>query len=81
MITTTKPETVYFSVKGQVVIPRRLRKEFEIEEGTKAYVESTPEGILIKPLTIKHIHRLRGSLKGRGVMKALMEDRKREREL
>ena len=32
----TKTETVYFSVKGQVVIPRRLRREYEIEEGTRA---------------------------------------------
>jgi AbrB family looped-hinge helix DNA binding protein len=78
---TTKAESVYFSVKGQVVIPRRLRKEFEIEEGTRAYVEATPEGILIKPVTTKFIRSLRGSLKGKGVMKAMMEDRKAEREL
>ena len=76
-----KAESVYFSVKGQVVIPRRLRKEFEIEEGTRAYVESTPEGILIKPVTTKFIRSLRGSLKGKGVMKAMMEDRKAERGL
>ena len=74
-------ESVCFSVKGQVVIPRRFRKEFEIEEGTRAFVESTPDGILIKPVTAKFIRGLRGSLKGAGVMKALMEDRKREREL
>ena len=77
----TKTDTVYFSSKGQVVIPRRLRQEFEIEEGTRAYVQATPEGILIKPLTAKHIRSLRGSLKGSGVMKALMADRKTEREL
>ena len=81
MSVATKTESVYFSVKGQVVIPRRLRKEFEIEEGTRAYVESTPEGILIKPVTTKFIRSLRGSLKGKGVMKAMMEDRKAEREL
>ena len=81
MTTATKPETVYFSIKGQVVIPRRLRKEFEIEEGTRAYVQSTPQGILIKPLTAKHIRSLRGSLKGKGVLKAMMADRKAEREL
>ena len=81
MNVTTKAESVYFSVKGQVVIPRRLRKEFEIEEGTRAYVEATPEGILIKPVTTKFIRSLRGSLKGKGVMKAMMEDRKAEREL
>jgi AbrB family looped-hinge helix DNA binding protein len=81
MSETTKAESVYFSIKGQVVIPRRLRKEFEIEEGTRAYVEATPEGILIKPVTGKFIRSLRGSLKGKGVMKAMMEDRKAEREL
>ncbi len=77
----TKTETVNFSVKGQVVIPRWLRKEFEIEEGTRAYVQSTPQGILIKPVTTKFIRSLRGTLKGCGVMKAMMEDRKKEREL
>ena len=64
-----------------MVIPRRLRKEFEIEEGTRAYVVSTPEGILLEPVTTKFIRGLRGSLKGKGVMKAMMDDRKAEREL
>ena len=76
-----KAESVYFSVKGQVVIPRRLRKEFEIEAGTRAYVESTPEGILIKPVTTKFIRSLRGSLQGKGVLQAMMADRQAEREL
>ena len=81
MNTSTKADMVYFSIKGQVVIPRRLRQEFEIEAGTRAYVQSTPQGILIQPLTAKHIRRLRGSLRGSGVMQAMMADRKREREL
>ena len=81
MDTATKTDTVYFSIKGQVVIPSWLRRQFEIEEGTRAHVMATPQGILIKPVTRAYIKSLRGSLKGRGVMKALMEDRKREREL
>ena len=81
MAMPTKTETVYFSIKGQVVIPRWLRRQFEIEEGTRAHVMATPQGILMKPITRSYIKSLRGSLKGRGVMKALMEDRKREREL
>jgi AbrB family looped-hinge helix DNA binding protein len=81
MTTATKSDTVYFSVKGQVVIPRWLRREFDIEEGTRAYVQSTPQGILIKPVTRSYIKSLRGSLRGSGVMKALMADRKREQEL
>ncbi len=77
----TEIDTVYFSIKGQVVIPRRLRKEFEIEAGTRAYVQSTPQGILIKPLTAKHIRSLRGSLKGSKAMKVFTSQRKKERDL
>lgn len=74
-------DTVTFTVKGQVVIPRKFRKEFEIEKGTKAAVIATPEGILLKPITRSYIRSLRGSLKGKGVLKAMTEDRKRERKL
>jgi AbrB family looped-hinge helix DNA binding protein len=81
MITTLKADTVNFGAKGQVVIPRRLRKEFEIEEGTRASVVSTPEGILLKPITRAYIKSLRGSLKGTKAMETFMAERKREREL
>ena len=81
MITTLKTDTVNFGSKGQVVITRRLRKEFEIEEGTKAQVYEENGNIILKPITSKFIKSLRGSLKGTGVMKAMMEDRKRERAL
>ena len=81
MVALVKTETVNFGTKGQVVIPRRLRREFEIEAGTRATVVSTPDGILLKPITRAYIKSLRGSLKGTGVMKAMMEDRRRERDL
>ena len=66
---TEKLDTVWFTTKGQVVIPLRLRKQFEIEDGTKAVVQATPEGILLKPVTAALIRRGRGILKrtpGRG---------------
>ncbi len=78
---TTITETVQFTTKGQVVIPARVRREFEIEEGTKASVTVTPEGILLRPITRTYIKSLRGSLKGRGVLKSMMADRKREKDL
>jgi AbrB family looped-hinge helix DNA binding protein len=81
MKSTTRTDTIYFTVKGQVVIPRWLRKEFDIEEGTRAFVYQDGDAIVLKPITPKHIKNLRGSLKGAGVLKALMEDRKHEREL
>jgi len=76
-----RTDTIYFTVKGQVVIPRWLRKEFDIQEGTRAYVYQEGDAIVLKPITPRHIKNLRGSLKGSGVLKALMEDRQREREL
>ncbi len=81
MITTLKADTVTFGTKGQVVIPRRLRKEFEIEAGTRATVISTPEGILLKPITRAYIKSLRGSLKGTKAMEVFMAERRRERDL
>jgi len=69
-----KAESVYFSVKGQVVIPRRLRQEFEIEEGTKATVVATPDGILIKPMTAAFIKRGRGILKRKSGGKPFSEE-------
>jgi bifunctional DNA-binding transcriptional regulator/antitoxin component of YhaV-PrlF toxin-antitoxin module len=73
-----KIKTVIFAARGRIVIPISLRRHFGIEDGTKAAVQATPEGILIKPITRAYIHGLRGSLKGKGVLKALMEDRERE---
>ena len=81
MITTLKTDTVNFGTKGQVVIPRRLRKEFEIEEGTKAQVYEENGHIVLKPITAKFIKSLRGSLKGTKAMEVFMAERKREREL
>ena len=74
MKTTHKTDTIRFTVKGQVVIPRWLRKEFDIEEGTRALVQATPEGILLKPVTAARIHRLRGILKRKPGEKTLAQE-------
>lgn len=81
MSSTMKVDTINFTVKGQVVIPRWIRREYEIEEGTRATVTTTPDGILIKPITAKHIKSLRGSLKGTKAMDVFLSERKKEREL
>jgi AbrB family looped-hinge helix DNA binding protein len=76
-----KIHTIHFTLKGQVVIPRCLRKEFDIKEGTRALVYQEGDAIVLKPITSRHIKNLRGSLKGSGVLKSLMDGRKRERDL
>jgi AbrB family looped-hinge helix DNA binding protein len=60
---TSAIETVSFTTKGQIVIPAKLRRLFQIESGTRAIVEATPEGILLKPVTNQVISRLHGILK------------------
>ena len=85
MSATAQPEFVRFTTKGQVVIPMWLRKQFEIEEGTRAVVQATPEGILLKPITAVSIRRLRGILKRKSGDKPLAEEwadhRRAEKEL
>ena len=45
--TNAKTNSVQSNTKGQVVIPSWLRREFQIEEGTRAIVIGTPDGILL----------------------------------
>ncbi|MBN9689623.1 MAG: AbrB/MazE/SpoVT family DNA-binding domain-containing protein [Verrucomicrobia bacterium] len=63
MSTARKSDTVWFTTKGQVVIPMWLRKQFHLEDGTKAIVETTPEGIHLKPVTRWAIEKGHGLLK------------------
>lgn len=79
MISTLKLETVSFGTKGQVVIPRRLRREFEIENGTKATVVATPEGILLKPITRTSIQSLRGKYRHLPLLETLQNIKREEK--
>ena len=82
---SVRTDSVWFTTKGQVVIPSWLRKQFDIEEGTKAVVQATPEGILLKPVTSALIKRGRGIIKRKSGDKPLAEEwaeyKKEEREL
>ena len=67
------------------MIPAWLRKQFHIENGTKAVVQATVEGILLKPVTAALIKHGRGILRRKPGDKPLAEDwadlKKLEREL
>ncbi|MBI2922847.1 MAG: AbrB/MazE/SpoVT family DNA-binding domain-containing protein [Planctomycetes bacterium] len=82
---TEKADTVRFTTKGQVVIPLKLRRQFNIEYGTRAIVTATEDGILLTPVTAELIRRGRGILKRKPGAKPLAEEwaehTKREREL
>lgn len=75
-------ETVATS-KGQVVIPSKIRKQLGIKDGTylQIDVDTVTRQIILTPVTREYVRSLRGKYKGKGLMKALMADKKREREL
>ncbi len=75
-------ETVATS-KGQVVIPSKIRKQLGIKDGTYLQIDvnAATRQIILTPVTREYIHSLRGKYKGKGLMKALLADKKREREL
>jgi AbrB family looped-hinge helix DNA binding protein len=74
MKAAAKSDTVHFMRRGQVVIPRWLRREFAIEDGSRAVVTATPEGILLKPITAKMVERGFGLLKRKPGDKTLIEE-------
>lgn len=69
--------------KGQIVIPSSIRRKLGIKEGTRIQIELKEDEreIVLKPITRDYIHSLRGKLRGKGLMKALMAEKKREREI
>jgi AbrB family looped-hinge helix DNA binding protein len=74
-------ETIATS-KGQVVIPAKVRRKLGIKEGTyiQIDVDESNNRIILTPVTREYIHRLRGKYKGKGLMKALMAEKKVEKE-
>jgi len=75
-------ETVATS-KGQVVIPSKIRRQLGIKEGTylQIDVDEVNKRLILTPVTREYVHSLRGKYKGKGLMKAFMADKKREKEL
>lgn len=67
--------------KGQIVIPSSIRRRLGIKEGTRIRIEEKGNEIILKPITREYVHSQRGKLRGKGLMKALMAEKKREREL
>lgn len=64
------------TVKGQVVIPARLRKKLKLQQGSRLHVEEQNGRIIMEPLLDDLISSGRGLLKSKGkVLKALRKDR------
>ncbi|MHB8474133.1 MAG: AbrB/MazE/SpoVT family DNA-binding domain-containing protein [Gammaproteobacteria bacterium] len=73
----------YITVKGQIVIPARIRRKFGLKEGTRIQVDVDDQShrIILTPITREYVERLRGHYRGKGLLKALAAEKKREKEI
>ncbi len=70
------------TTKGQLVIPARLRRRHGIKKGTRVCLIEHGEEIVLKPMTAEYFEKMAGILGTKGkVLKSLMEEKKKEREL
>jgi AbrB family looped-hinge helix DNA binding protein len=70
----------YATIKGQIVIPATLRRKYGIKNGTKIIVTDIGDAIVLKPVTEQYLKNLQGSLKGKGGLKVLVEERRNDKE-
>jgi AbrB family looped-hinge helix DNA binding protein len=72
------------TIKGQVVIPAKIRKRLGLKKGIKIFVEERNGEIVLRPINREYFQRMSGILKGGGLTKALersrQQDLKREEE-
>jgi AbrB family looped-hinge helix DNA binding protein len=71
------------TVKGQIVIPSKIRRKLGMTENTRIQVDVDEQmhKIILTPITREYIQSLRGKYKGKGLLKALAAEKKREKEL
>ena len=70
----------YTTVKGQIVIPVKLRRKYGIKEGTRVIWRDTGDSIVLRPITDQYIRNLRGSLKDVDALQLLLDERQKDKE-
>ena len=74
-------EASVVTLKGQVVIPKKIRSMFHIKKGTQVRFEPRNGEIVLKPLTPEYFEKMAWILGSGGkVTKALLEARAKDRE-
>ena len=68
------------TIKGQMVIPAKLRRRFGIKKGTQVFIYEKNGEIVIKPITDEYIESMVGMTGTKGkLLKALKEEKAKER--
>jgi len=65
--------------KGQIVIPKRIREKYGIRPSTSIHWVEKEDGVLMVPDSEDPIIAARGMFEGSGIMKAYLDEKKREK--
>lgn len=67
------------TAKGLLSIPSAIRRKFGMKTRTRVHmdVDEQTRKIVLTPITREYIHGLRGKYKGKGLLKALIEEKSR----
>lgn len=71
--------TAYVTSKGQLAIPVKLRRKFNIKKGTRINFAEVPEGILMRPVTREYIASFCGIFKPKAGDRSVVEEHLAER--
>lgn len=75
-------KTATLSVKGQIVVPAKIRKKLGLKKGSRVAIIEEQNGFTVRPMERGYFEGYAGLLPGKGrATKALLKDRQKEREL
>ena len=77
----SKAMEIRATAEGQIVIPAVLRRKYGIKNGTRIVVIDSGDSIILKPMTEEYLKKLQGSLKGKGGLKTLLDERRKDARL
>lgn len=73
--------TTVVTTKGQIVIPSRIRRKFNIKKGTRLFIEEKGDDLILKPVTPGYFSKMAGILGTKGKLtRALLEERAKDKE-
>ena len=73
--------TTIVSAKGQIVIPSKIRRKYNIKKGVKLYIEERNGELVLKAVTPEYIKKISGILDTKGKLsKLLLKERSEDME-
>lgn len=74
-------ETSVITLKGQIVVPAKIRRKLGLKKGTKVAIIERDHGFMVQPLDRKYFDQFAGLLPTKGrATEALLEERRKDKE-